>query len=42
MPSPVDYLTCLDCGHSFKVHGNDGNCLEDGCECFGYLWPDDE
>lgn len=42
MPSPAEYLTCLDCGHEYKSHTTDGNCTVEACECFGYLWPDDD
>lgn len=42
MPSPAEYLTCLDCGHAYAKHRSDGECAEEGCLCFGYLWPDDD
>lgn len=44
MASPADYLTCLDesCAHAFEDHTPDGECGTEGCECFGYLWPEDE
>jgi len=42
MASTADYLTCVECGHPYETHTGSDECNFPKCDCFGFLWPEDE